>query len=160
VANGHTCKWVEDEDIKLNDAVQTHGDNNWVAVAALVPGRTKKQCYSRWHEECLGSQHRPGEWAFGKMDGCPLQITHKLTWENARVAAEALAICSGALLKDIWSLSRLQKRMRLSLVRLMVLDLGWVVSSLSISLSPETLPLIRSDQGWEWVTGEVWSYTN
>jgi hypothetical protein len=42
-------KWAKDEDIKLKDAVQTYGGNNWVAIAVLVPGRTKKQCYDRWH---------------------------------------------------------------------------------------------------------------
>jgi hypothetical protein len=34
-------------DIKLKNAVQTHGCKDWGAVAALVPGRTKKQCYNR-----------------------------------------------------------------------------------------------------------------
>jgi hypothetical protein len=37
-----TGKWAEDEDIKLKDAVETHGGNNWGAIAALVPGRTKR----------------------------------------------------------------------------------------------------------------------
>jgi protein involved in temperature-dependent protein secretion len=48
-ANGRTGKWTEDEDSKLEDAVQTHGDKEWVAVAVLVPGGTKSQCYIRWH---------------------------------------------------------------------------------------------------------------
>jgi hypothetical protein len=47
--NGCTGTWKEDEDIKLKDAVQKHGDKNWVVIAALVPGRTKKQCRNRWH---------------------------------------------------------------------------------------------------------------
>jgi hypothetical protein len=40
LAAGRTCKWSEDEVIKLKDAVQTHGGKNWGAIAALVPGRT------------------------------------------------------------------------------------------------------------------------
>jgi hypothetical protein len=44
-AKGRTGKWTEDEDIKLKDAVQTHSDNDWAAVAALVPGQTRKQCH-------------------------------------------------------------------------------------------------------------------
>jgi alkylhydroperoxidase/carboxymuconolactone decarboxylase family protein YurZ len=48
---GRTGKWVEDEDIKLKDAVQIHGGKDWVAVAALVPGRTHKQCYKRWNDQ-------------------------------------------------------------------------------------------------------------
>jgi hypothetical protein len=43
-------KWSEEEHIKLKDAVQTHGGKNWSAIAALVPGRTRQQCSSRWHD--------------------------------------------------------------------------------------------------------------
>jgi hypothetical protein len=50
-ANGRTGKWTEDEDLKLKAAVQMHGGKDWVAIAALVPGRTKKQCNRRWHSE-------------------------------------------------------------------------------------------------------------
>jgi hypothetical protein len=39
----------EAEDSKLMDAVQTHNDKDWVAISALVPGRTKIQCRGRWH---------------------------------------------------------------------------------------------------------------
>jgi hypothetical protein len=48
-ANKRTGKWTEDEDIKLKDAVQTHGGKNWGAIATLVPGRTRKQCRDRWN---------------------------------------------------------------------------------------------------------------
>jgi hypothetical protein len=43
--------WIptEDEDSKLTSAVQTVGGNKWVAIALLVPGRTKAQCHSRWN---------------------------------------------------------------------------------------------------------------
>jgi hypothetical protein len=47
-ANGRTGKWAEDEDIKLKNAIQTHGGKNWPAIAAMVPGRTEKQCCVRW----------------------------------------------------------------------------------------------------------------
>jgi hypothetical protein len=47
-ANGRAGKWKEDEDTKLKDAVETHGDKDWVAVAAMIPGRTRIQCYKRW----------------------------------------------------------------------------------------------------------------
>jgi hypothetical protein len=46
----HTGKWKEDEDIKLKNAVQEHGGKDWVAIAVLVPGRTTKQCWTRWHD--------------------------------------------------------------------------------------------------------------
>jgi myb proto-oncogene protein len=47
--NERSGKWTAVEDIKLKDIVQTHGDKNWEDIAALVPGRTKIQCSSRWH---------------------------------------------------------------------------------------------------------------
>jgi hypothetical protein len=43
-----TGTWTKDEVIKLKAAVQTHGDNNWGAIAALLPGRTRNQCLNRW----------------------------------------------------------------------------------------------------------------
>jgi hypothetical protein len=48
-ANGRTGKWTIEEDVMLKDAVQTHGGKNWSAIAALVPGRTTRQCKNRWH---------------------------------------------------------------------------------------------------------------
>jgi hypothetical protein len=44
---GRTASWTEGEAVKLTRAVQRCGDKDWVAVAALVPGRTKKQCQGR-----------------------------------------------------------------------------------------------------------------
>jgi hypothetical protein len=59
-------KWTEDEDSKLNDAVQMHGSKNWVTVAALVPGRTNIQCGDRWHHALDRSTDpamaRAGKW--------------------------------------------------------------------------------------------------
>jgi hypothetical protein len=46
---GSTGRWTKEEDMKLKTVVQTHGGKNWAAVAVLVPGRTEKQCWSRWH---------------------------------------------------------------------------------------------------------------
>jgi hypothetical protein len=47
-ANGRRGKWAADEDKKLKGAVQMHGGKNWGAISALVPGRSEKQCCSRW----------------------------------------------------------------------------------------------------------------
>jgi myb proto-oncogene protein len=47
---GRTGKWKEDEDKMLKEAVRTHGGKNWANIAVLVPGRTHKQCYNRWHD--------------------------------------------------------------------------------------------------------------
>jgi hypothetical protein len=62
-----TGTWAEDEDTKLKDAVQTHGDKKWGAVAALVTGRTQRQCYNRWHDLSSTSidpaRGRAGKWS-------------------------------------------------------------------------------------------------
>jgi hypothetical protein len=50
LAIGHTGKWTEDEDLKLKKSVRMHGGHYWAAIAALVPSRTKSQCYNRWHD--------------------------------------------------------------------------------------------------------------
>jgi hypothetical protein len=49
--------WTPEEDAKLNFAVEATFKKkydeeyctDWVAVAALIPGRTKQQCKLRWH---------------------------------------------------------------------------------------------------------------
>jgi myb proto-oncogene protein len=41
-------KWTQAEDAKLAEAVQNLGKHSWVAVAAMVPGRTNIQCRARW----------------------------------------------------------------------------------------------------------------
>jgi hypothetical protein len=49
--------WTPEEDTKLTNSVKTTGKKkygeeyrtDWGAVTALVPGRTKNQCNSRWH---------------------------------------------------------------------------------------------------------------
>jgi predicted PP-loop superfamily ATPase len=46
---GRAGAWTEDEDNKLRVAVQMHGGKDWAAIAALVPGRTRKQCTGRWY---------------------------------------------------------------------------------------------------------------
>jgi hypothetical protein len=46
---GRVGKWTEGEDIKLKDAVRTHGGKNWGKIAALVLSRTETQCSTRWH---------------------------------------------------------------------------------------------------------------
>jgi hypothetical protein len=42
-------KWTADEDKMLKDAVLAHDGKNWEAIAALGLGRTKVQCWNRWH---------------------------------------------------------------------------------------------------------------
>jgi hypothetical protein len=52
-----TGKWFTEEDRKLMSAVEKHNGKNWVEIAALVPGRTKRQCMDRWHKFLDTSAH-------------------------------------------------------------------------------------------------------
>jgi hypothetical protein len=65
--NERRGKWAEDEDIRLKDTVQTHGDNEWAAVASRIPGRTKKQCNERWKNtldpSIARTAGRTGKWS-------------------------------------------------------------------------------------------------
>jgi hypothetical protein len=62
-----TGKWTAVEDTKLKDAVQMQGADNWKEIEALVPGRTKTQRWSRWHDAlnpCIDRANgRAGKWA-------------------------------------------------------------------------------------------------
>jgi hypothetical protein len=60
-----TCgKWAAKEDAKLIEGVQKYGNNNWLAVTAIVPGRTKSQCRQRWANFVDPSIDRTlGKWA-------------------------------------------------------------------------------------------------
>jgi hypothetical protein len=59
---GRTGTWEEDEDSKLKDAVKSHGDKDWGAISALVPGRTRTQCCSRWHNVALTARRKGSRW--------------------------------------------------------------------------------------------------
>jgi hypothetical protein len=61
-SNARTRKWTVDEDSKLKAGVQRHGDKDWIAIAALVPGRTRPQCLKRWHESLDLVDVRTGKW--------------------------------------------------------------------------------------------------
>jgi hypothetical protein len=66
-AAGRADEWSEDEHIKLKDAVQAHGGNNWGLASALVPGRSKSQCYNKWKYSLDPSSDRAtgptGKWS-------------------------------------------------------------------------------------------------
>jgi hypothetical protein len=59
-------KWTPDKDNKLKDAVIMHNGKNWFATATLVPGRTRLQCFYRWHnalDPSIGwTTARKGKW--------------------------------------------------------------------------------------------------
>jgi hypothetical protein len=66
-AKDRHVRWISsDEDIKLKNTMQAHGDKDGDAIAALVPGRTRKQCWSRWYaflDPSIGrASGRKGKW--------------------------------------------------------------------------------------------------
>jgi hypothetical protein len=55
--------WTSEEDAKLIDAVaecEIDLGKDWVAVAAVVPGRTNNQCCKRWATHSVSIQTSPG----------------------------------------------------------------------------------------------------
>jgi hypothetical protein len=84
-----------------------------------------------------------------------------LPWENARVAAEALAICSGAVKGHLATLTTEEEDAFVFVELGIALISGrgpWLGGRQPIDF-PEP-GMTAFDMGWEWVTGEVWSYTN
>ncbi|KAG9412978.1 hypothetical protein AC1031_015998 [Aphanomyces cochlioides] len=47
---GKGGKWTEAEDEALRLAVERNGNENWKAIAELVPGRNHSQCLQRWNK--------------------------------------------------------------------------------------------------------------
>jgi S-ribosylhomocysteine lyase LuxS involved in autoinducer biosynthesis len=60
-ANAKKARWSPEDDAKLTEAVQKHG-KHWVTVAALVPGRTHKQCHQRWVHNLDAANGVKGKW--------------------------------------------------------------------------------------------------
>jgi hypothetical protein len=42
-------KFSPEEDAQLADLVRTYGDEDWVTISCLLPGRNARQCRERWH---------------------------------------------------------------------------------------------------------------
>jgi hypothetical protein len=61
-ANGNKGKWKPEEDAKLIEGVEKHG-NEWGSVAAMVSGRTNEQCRNRWvYKVDPNNQKSAGKW--------------------------------------------------------------------------------------------------
>lgn len=52
--------WSKDEDVLLREAVETLGEVNWAAIAAVVKGRTSSQCNARW--KLISNTGKKGRW--------------------------------------------------------------------------------------------------
>jgi hypothetical protein len=107
-----SSRWTPDEDDKLKDAVLRYGANNWIEIAKLVPGRTRRQCTSRWYFALDPSLDKtPGR--TGKWTACqrrqPTQRSGTNVWwqeletnyrngsvSNQKTVYEAMAWCVGS----------------------------------------------------------------
>ncbi|OQS07558.1 myb-like DNA-binding protein [Thraustotheca clavata] len=49
-SSGGKGKWTDEEDNALRRAVELNGNENWKAIADLVPGRNHSQCLQRWNK--------------------------------------------------------------------------------------------------------------
>ena len=61
VATGQVGLWTLVEDETLRQAVLTHGQKKWAAIAGELPGRNGKQCRERWHNH-VDPSINTGEW--------------------------------------------------------------------------------------------------
>jgi hypothetical protein len=104
-ATGRMDTWTTDEDNKLKDAVEKHGEENWSAIAALVPGRTKTQCCSRWHDavdpKIDRTAPRTGRWTTDE-DNKLKEAAEKYGGQNWDAAAEAVPSRSTRQCRDRW----------------------------------------------------------
>jgi myb proto-oncogene protein len=79
--------WTAEEDAKLTEAVAEFG-NDWVRVAALVPGRTNIQCRWRWVDS-LDPIISTGKWAADEEDA---KLTDAVTINGVENWAAAAAL--------------------------------------------------------------------
>jgi hypothetical protein len=97
-------KWTKEEDSTLKDAVEKHKGKNWAAIAALVPGRTKKQCLNRWHNILVSTSDettaRVGE-KWTKAEDSTLKDAIKK--HNGKNWAAIAALVPGRTKKQCWS---------------------------------------------------------
>jgi hypothetical protein len=111
-ASGRKGIWTADEVIKLKYAVQTHGGKNWGAIAALVPGRTRRQCWDRWQfvldSNIEGARGRAGKWTadeVSKLKGA-VQTHGGKNWGAiaALVPGRTRSQCTARWNKNAWTL--------------------------------------------------------
>lgn len=58
----HRRKFTEEEDHKLKELVEKHGCKKWESIAALIPGRTGRQCRDRY-KNYLVPGYFNGQWS-------------------------------------------------------------------------------------------------
>jgi hypothetical protein len=100
--SGRNGKWTSDEDSTLKDAIKKYNGENWAAISALVPGRTKKQCWNRCRATSDSKKNqttaRMGTWT--KEEVCTLKDAVKK--HNGEDWAAISALVPGRTEKQCW----------------------------------------------------------
>jgi hypothetical protein len=98
-------KWTKNEDSTLTDAVEKHNGKDWVAISSLVPGRTKHQCYRRWHGILDSKKNettaRKGQWT-KQDDGKLTDAVEKYNGKNWAAISELVQGRTGKQCYDRW----------------------------------------------------------
>jgi nuclear transport factor 2 (NTF2) superfamily protein len=55
-------KWTPEEDAILTEAVHQRQGKSWLPIAELLPGRTSRQCRSRWMRQLDPNNSNKGKW--------------------------------------------------------------------------------------------------
>jgi hypothetical protein len=104
-ATGRTDVWAIEDDNKLRDAVERHGEENWKPIAALLPGRTKTQCCSRWQNavdpRIDHTAPRTGRWTADE-DNKLKEAAAKYGGQNWDAVAESVPSRSTRQCRDRW----------------------------------------------------------
>jgi hypothetical protein len=91
----HAGKWTKEEDTKLKDAVEKRNGKDWSDNSKLVPGRTKQQCLSRWHDNVSSKSDettaRVGKWTTDEDS----TLEHAVDMHNAKNWAAISALVHG-----------------------------------------------------------------
>jgi hypothetical protein len=107
---GRTGTWTKEEDDKLKDAIQMHGGKDWDAIAALVPGRTRSQCSSRWHNAWAPSIDRAnGRKGMSWTADEDIKLKNAVRMHGGKKWFETAALVPGRTHKQCWD--RWQKYM-------------------------------------------------
>ena len=74
--------WSKNEDAKLVQLIKKYGPQGWPYIAQMIPGRTGKQCHSRWRD-CLNPELKKGSWS-NEEDALivKLQCEHGNRWSH------------------------------------------------------------------------------
>jgi hypothetical protein len=98
-------KWTKNEDSRLTDAVEKHNGKDWVAISSLVPGRTKHQCYRRWHgildSKSDETTARKGQWTKDE-DGKLTDAVEKYNGKNWAAISELVQGRTEKQCNDRW----------------------------------------------------------